>query len=227
MAVSAIALAVAAQPTSLAAHPTSTDDACAPHNTCGGCLGEGTQACFWCHSSHSCKEWSIAHFGECGDIGLDAASCECRPAVYDECTQCANASHAGCVWLQEPDTKIELTIGKVTQTLDLGKSQTGICWNGGGFGPTGLQYNNTVDVLGVPLTLGVTTTPTTWFWGQCRLPENTMAGMLIAISLALCCCVTLCCHCARRRRRRAVLRQPLLTAFGPAGGVGGVNAPVQ
>ena len=193
----------------------SSDDACSSHHTCGGCLQEGAEACFWCHSSRSCLaiEQTFPPFQGCADVGLDAATCECRPAIYDSCGQCANASHTGCVWLDTPDTKFTVTLGPITQTLDLGKSTNGVCWPGSGFGPTGLAYNRSFFNGG--LKLGVETVPTTWFWGQCRLPESTMAGLLVALGIGLLCCVTLCCHCARRRRRRAVLRTPLLVVYPP------------
>ena len=120
---------------SLASSPivASSADACSSHHTCGGCLQEGAEACFWCHSTKSCEAISSrpSHpLGGALDVGLDAATCECRPAIYDSCGQCANASHTGCVWLDTPDTKFTVTLGPITQTLDLGKSTNGVCWPG-------------------------------------------------------------------------------------------------
>ena len=180
------------------------------------CLQEGAEACFWCHSSWSCLaiEQTFPPFQGCADVGLDAATCECRPAIYDSCAQCANASHTGCVWLDTPDTKFTVTLGPITQTLDLGKSANGVCWPGSGFGPTGLAYNRSFFNGG--LKLGVETVPTTWFWGQCRLPESTMAGLLVALGIGLLCCVTLLPLRARAAAPSCARRPSSCTRPGPS-----------
>ena len=157
-------------------------------------------------------EQTFPPFQGCADVGLDAATCECRPAIYDSWAVHERVAH-GLRVARHADTKFTVTLGPITQTLDLGKSTNGVCWPGSGFGPTGLAYNRSFFNGG--LKLGVETVPTTWFWGQCRLPESTMAGLLVALGIGLLCCVTLCCHCARRRRRRAVLRTLLLVVYPP------------
>ena len=63
---------------------------------------EGSEYCFWCYSTASCKALSISSitdpFSGCKDYSFDPTTCQCRPDVYKGCGDCTSAGSVSCVW---------------------------------------------------------------------------------------------------------------------------------
>jgi len=158
--------------------------------TCGSCLSEANDhdGCFWCYSTGTCEEAEVGlePFGNCHDVGMTAAACECRPSEYTSCEKCATPAHPTCVWVDEG----ALVTGTVEfwnswgmgakQALPTTTLKTGACHSGWGFGAFGLVQNATLFNGGLGhFSVQMEVIPKEYFWAQCQLPNAGSALLMM------------------------------------------------
>jgi len=176
---------------------------CWKHLTCGSCLSaaDEDEGCFWCYSSGTCEEASVgtSPFGDCADVGMTAAACQCRPSVYTTCEECANVANLMCVWVGE-GAEVHSTVeyssfwGSVArQALPVATLTSGSCHAGWGFGAFGLVQNATLFNGGVGhLSVQMQVVPKEYFWAQCQLPNAGSALLMLAVILSAASILSFC-----------------------------------
>jgi hypothetical protein len=177
---------------------------CSAHKDCNGCLeatDEGdAQSCFWCFATQTCQSVSVSDlvqldpFGGCKDYLLDADQCKCRPSTYTSCGECAQLAHPTCLWMDEATLTTTVRYqppGAAVATEQVAASVRldGRCVEGSAFGPSRMSKNVTLfesDWLGsLTAAYKVEVEPDHWFLGQCTVPAQTLAVVLIVGLLVL------------------------------------------
>jgi len=192
---------------------------CSAHTDCSGCLEQEGEAnsrpCFWCFDTQTCQSVSVTDlvlfdaFSGCKEILLDADQCKCQPTVYTSCSECAQALHPTCVWMEEAmlTTTIRyqppvpaLSVEQISAKVRLG----GRCVDGSGFGASDMSKNVTLfksDIIGI-ITAAYEVEPGQWFWAQCALPAKSLAGVIVgSVLLLMACVIAVTCYSCRTAGR--------------------------
>lgn len=196
-----------------------THAACGDYTNCKSCLTEEARSdgCFWCYTDRSCRQTGgiapFITFSGCAaeNVTFDAINCECRPDYYTSCSQCANAGHPSCVWI-EPEFESQWDFEVISSNGATLRHSTepvvytkGRCWSGTGFGPTYTTLNTTVKVGSATASAQHTiTTSSGWKWAQCTIPDAWMAIIIIAAMVLLIAIVfwfLYCCCCCSQKKR--------------------------
>ena len=121
------------------------------------------------------------------------------------CGGCATVAHLGCVWANQT---VNLSIwmsrnNSVNVTHDLVRPSA-IAWSvgcraGSPFsGPSTSQQNGSFEADSIILTVSLSTMPTEWFWGNCKLAGPLPVDALICLTCLLVLGLPACLVCACR-----------------------------